>query len=123
MQPGIEAAILSNLKNSIKDNLLVSFWKQRALFRMFLVMLEGADGVSRFCTDSSAFLPSVTFPVMFQGVMVIRTVQRTGREREKGNFNFTESPLRVLTTSIPREGKVDTRSGTPNDIQICLLPG
>lgn len=90
---------------------------------MFLVMLEGADGVSRFCMESPAYLPSLTFPVMFQEVMVIRMVQRTGREREKGNFNFTESPLRVLTTSIPREGKVDTRTRTPNDIQKCLWGG
>lgn len=88
---------------------------------MFLVMLEGADGVSRFCTESPAFLPPVTFPVMFQEVMVIRTVQRTGREREF--LTLLKAPLRVLTTSIPREGKVDTRSRTPNDIQKCILAG
>lgn len=46
-QPEIEAAILSNLKNSIKGNPLVS-WKERASFRMLLVMLPGADGVSRW---------------------------------------------------------------------------
>lgn len=38
-QPEIEAAILGNLKNSIKGNLLVSCCKERTSFRTLLVML------------------------------------------------------------------------------------
>lgn len=38
-QPGIEAAILSNLKHSIKSNLLVSCWREGAVSGVLLPVL------------------------------------------------------------------------------------
>lgn len=45
------------------------------------------------------------------------------RKGEREFLTLLKAPLRVLTTSIAREGKVDTRSRTPNDIQKFVLAG
>ena len=37
-------------------------------------------------------------------------------QAEKGNFNFTASFLRVLTTSISMEDNVEHKDQTPNNI-------
>lgn len=122
MQPGIETAILSNLKkNSIKDNLLVSFETESLIQNVF--------GDAKRLTESPDFAQTLLHSCCqshFSNVPRSHGHQNGSKEQaekgRKGILTLLKAPLRVLTTSIPRKGKVDT-SGTPNDIQICLLPG